>query len=80
LQARAPITSALRINPRFYTIYQMSSTTQDLVALRPSLRFDYRWLHLTFDLEGGYQWGKTLTGTGDQPAGYFVNGGIRYDF
>ncbi len=80
LQARAPITSALRINPRFYTIYQMSSTTQDLVALRPSLRLDYRWLRFTFDLEGGYQWGKTLTGTGDQPAGYFLTGGIRYDF
>jgi hypothetical protein len=80
LQARAPITSALRINPRFYTIYQKSSSTQDVVALRPSLRFDYRWWSLTFDAEGGYQWGKTLSGDQTQPSGFFLTGGIRYDF
>ena len=80
LQARVPITSALRINPRFYTIYQKSPATQDLVALRPSLRLDYRLWKLTFDAEGGYEWGKTLSGATDQPSGYFVTGGIRYDF
>jgi hypothetical protein len=80
LQARAPITPALRVNPRFYTIYQKSSTVQDRVALRPSLRFDYRLWRLTFEAEGGYEWGKTLRGEVDQPSGYFVTGGIRYDF
>jgi hypothetical protein len=80
LQARVPITSALRVNPRFYTIYQSSSTAGDLVALRPSLRFDYRLWKLTFDAEGGYEWGKTLTGETDQPSGFFLLGGIRYDF
>lgn len=80
LQARAPITSALRINPRFYTIYQTGSSTQDVVALRPSLRFDYRWWSLSFDVEGGYQWGKTLSGQETQPEGFFLTGGIRYDF
>jgi hypothetical protein len=80
LQARAPITPALRLNPRFYTIYQNSKNTQDLVALRPSLRLDYRLWKLTFDAEGGYTWGKTLSGGTDQPSGYFLTGGIRYDF
>jgi len=80
LQARVPVTSALRVNPRFYTIYQKSSSTQDLVALRPSLRLDYRLWKLTFDAEGGYEWGKTLSGGTDRPSGYFMTGGIRYDF
>ncbi|HEY8154308.1 MAG TPA: hypothetical protein VII72_09295 [Myxococcota bacterium] len=80
LQARVPITSALRVNPRFYTIYQKSSTTQDVVALRPSLRFDYRLWKLSFDAEGGYEWGRTLSGGLDRPSGYFLTGGVRYDF
>ena len=80
LQTRVPITSALRVNPRFYTIYQKSSSAQDLVALRPSLRLDYRLWKLSFDAEGGYEWGKTLSGGIDRPSGYFLTGGIRYDF
>jgi hypothetical protein len=31
LQTRVPITTALRVNPRFYTIYQKASTARDLV-------------------------------------------------
>jgi hypothetical protein len=80
LQARAPITSALRLNPRFYTIYQRSRTAQDLVALRPSLRFDYRLWKLAFDAEGGVEWSKSLESGPEQPWGWFVMGGIRYDF
>jgi hypothetical protein len=80
LQARVPITSGFRVNPRFYTIYQKSSTAQDVVSLRPSLRLDWRLWKVTLDAEGGYEWGKTLRGLVDQPSGYFVTGGIRYDF
>jgi hypothetical protein len=80
LQARVPITSALRVNPRFYTIWQTSGSAQDLLALRPSLRLDYRLWKLSFDAEGGVEWSKSLEGGMDQPWGWFAVGGVRYDF
>jgi len=81
LQARAPVgTPDLRVNPRFFTIYQSFHSGQELVALRPSLRMDYRIWKLAFDVEGGVEWSRALDGRADPPWGYFVSGGCRYDF
>ena len=81
LQARAPVaTTELRVNPRFFTIYQKVHSGPELVALRPSLRMDYRIWKLAFDVEGGVQWSRALDRGVDPPWGYFVAGGCRYDF
>jgi len=81
LQARAPVvTTDLRVNPRFFTIYQKVHSGPELVALRPSLRMDYRIWKLAFDVEGGVQWSRALDRGVDPPWGYFVAGGCRYDF
>jgi hypothetical protein len=80
LQARAPIARDLRVNPRFFTIYQKSRSAGEQVALRPSLRFDYRLWKLAFDLEGGIEWARGLGGRADPPWGYFTTFGVRYDF
>jgi hypothetical protein len=80
LQGRAPITPDLRVNPRLFTIYQKSRNAGEQVALRPSLRFDYRLWKLAFDLEGGVEWARGLGGSADPPWGYFATCGVRYDF
>lgn len=80
VEAREPITRFLRATPRFYALYQRSSATQDLVALRPSLRFDVFVWKLSFDAEGGIEWSHALTSGPDPPWGYYMNVGVRYDF
>ncbi len=81
LQARAPVlTPDVRVNPRFFTIYQKVHSGAELVALRPSLRLDYRIWKLSFDVEGGVEWSRALDGRLDPPWGYFLSGGCRYDF
>lgn len=81
LQARAPLaTPNLRVNPRFFTIYQSVHSGQELVALRPSLRMDYRIWKISLDVEGGVEWSRALDGRADPPWGYFLAGGCRYDF
>ena len=80
IEAHEPITRALRAWPRLYVLYQGSRNTQDLVALRPSLRFDLSVWKLTFDAEAGLEWSHALSSGPDPPWGYYLNCGVRYDF
>jgi hypothetical protein len=80
LQARVPVGPALRVNPRFFTVYRNGDAGLDQLALRPSLRLDYRLWKLAFDVEGGFEWARDLGGGMDPPWGYFVTAGARYDF
>ena len=79
LQGRAPLVASLLVNPRFFTIYQTTGG-DDAMSLRPSLRFDYKLWKLAFDLEGGVEWTRAFGGALDPPWGYFLTGGVRFDF
>ncbi len=81
IDGRYPITRDLRVNPRLLTSYRMSSATGDVLALIPSLRFDYRIWKMNFDAEIGGEWLLPMNpSSAGERLGYSISVGLRYDY
>jgi len=79
LSASFPIPHRLRATPRLYTDYRMHRDTEDLVLVRPSLRFDLNVWRLFFDTEVGLDWDLPQGGSASR-LDFFFFFGARYDF
>ena len=81
LDARYPITRALRANPSVRADYRMHDDLGDVFTLMPTLGFDYRFWKLNFDAEFGIEWRLPVdSDRDDEWWGYFMMFGVRYDY
>ncbi len=82
VNARLPIMTELRVNPRVLVDYRRADNGNDRLLVRPLVRIDYRfkrWLH--FEAEGGVEWqDETFTGINQQLLGTFFYIGYRLYF
>jgi tetratricopeptide (TPR) repeat protein len=83
INTRYPITRELRFNPRLRLDYRWNENDSgEQFAVQPSARLEYiyhRVLHL--EVEAGAEWAsERFADQSDQPWGYFVNVGYRWDF
>lgn len=83
LNARYPLTSDLRINPRMRFGYRKGDTSdlRELTFL-PSLLLNYYWTkELSLELEVGAKWTRRdQGGVQDRDTELFLTAGFRYDF
>lgn len=83
INTRYPITSNLRINPRFLIDYRtVNGSSSEQLKFRPLVRLEYRWKRrYNFELEGGLEFSTDETSTTvDDRRGYFLTVGYRIDF
>ena len=93
INARYPVSKALRVNPRFRLDYRDNENGSKRYAYRPSIRITHRLIKgLQLELEAGGEWefqertSEAIAATAsnndefDQTKGYFVIVGYRYNF
>jgi len=81
LDARYPITRALRVNPGVRADYRMHGELGDVFTLMPIFRVDYRFWKLNFDADFGIEWRLPMDdANSDERWGYSMMFGVRYDY
>ena len=83
LNTRYPLTSNLRLNPRFVIDYRSNKDNDgEKTRFRPLIRVEYRWKRrYHFELEGGGEWSNEQFSDLDEDRnGYFLRVGYRINF
>lgn len=83
LNARYPLTTELRVNPRLRVGYQVGDHTElRELTLLPSVLFNYYWTRdLSLELEVGTKWTwREQGGAKENETELFFTAGFRYDF
>jgi len=76
-----PLTTDLRLRPRFRWEWRDSSFAGHRSRLRPSVELEWRPLDFTIDTEAGLDWSEPIAGSDvEQELGYWFEVGARWDF
>ncbi len=81
LNSRYPVVSGFRVNPLVRVDYRSSTGDSETIALRPTLRLEYRFRRFTLDLRGDFLWEQNFGSDAQaDEVGYTATVGVRYDF